>query len=184
MTPQDTRSTEARQYVATLDGGRVETYGNRYVFAFIDRRTLSAQVRLTYLFKPDFSLDLYAEPFAASGRYYDYGELLRPRSRSLRTYGEDGTSAALQADGSRLVGDGGSSFALANRDFNVRSFRSNLVLKWEWRPGSTLYVVWQQNRTGFEPVGERVGFSDFFGSLGERGDNIFAVKASFFVPVK
>jgi hypothetical protein len=184
ITPQDQRSTEARQYVATLDGGRTETYGRRYVFAFIDRRTLSAQVRLTYLFKPDLSLDLYAEPFAATGRYYDHGELARPGARELATYGRSGTRVDVDTDGSRLVHDGATSFALANRDFVTRSFRSNLVLRWEWRLGSTLFLVWQQNRAGSAAIGERASLGDFLASFGERGDNVFAVKASFWLPLE
>ena len=63
-----------RQYLATLDGGPPENYGKRYVFGVVDRTTLSAQFRVSYTFKPDVTLDVYAEPFAASGRYDAYGE--------------------------------------------------------------------------------------------------------------
>ena len=61
--------------------GGPETYGSRYVFGFIDRSTVSTRFRMGYTVKPDMNLDVYAEPFAASGHYYDYGELLAPRSR-------------------------------------------------------------------------------------------------------
>ncbi|MAW62362.1 MAG: hypothetical protein CL473_00095, partial [Acidobacteria bacterium] len=81
-------------------------------------------------------------------------------------------------DGSYTVVDGNSSFALANRDFNIRSFRSNVVLRWEWRPGSTLFVVWQQNRASREAQGSHVGFGDLFESLTASGDNIFALKTT------
>ena len=83
------------------------------------------------------------------------------------------------ADGSQLVTDGASSFTLRNRDFNVESFRSNLVLRWEWRAGSTLYLVWQQDRLLEEVVSTPVSLADMFSSLGRRGDNFFAIKASF-----
>jgi hypothetical protein len=68
-----------------------------------------------------------------------------------------------------------------DRDFNVRSFRSNLVLRWEWRPGSTLYVVWQQDREADALRRARTGVSDLFRSFGAAGDNSFAVKASFWL---
>ena len=64
--------------MTTLDGGGAETFGRRYVFAFIDRSTISSEVRLNYTFKPDLSLEFYGEPFAASGRYYSFGELAAP----------------------------------------------------------------------------------------------------------
>ena len=69
------------------------TYDNRYVFAFIDRSTMSMEYRLGLTLKPDVNLDVYAEPFAASGHYYDYGELLEPGSRERLTYGTSGTIA-------------------------------------------------------------------------------------------
>src|SRR5262249_44541597 len=146
-------SVEPRQYLTTLAGGSSATYGQRYIFSFIDRGTLSARVRASYLFKPDLSLEGYAEPFAASGRYHGVGELPAPRSRTLRTYGTGGTTLVRGSDGSLQVTDGAGQFTLANPDFNVVSFRSNLVLRWEWRPGSTLFLVWQQNRAASEARG-------------------------------
>ena len=137
----------------TLDGGRAETFGRRFVFAFVDRTTLSSELRLAYAFKPDLNLEFYGEPFAASGRYYNFGELAAPGSRARRVYGTEDTEAVVESDGSLRVTDGASRFTLANRDFNVVSLRTNLVLRWEWRPGSTLYVVWQQDRNESEVQG-------------------------------
>ena len=170
-----------RQYLTTLPGGRPETFGNRYVFGFPDRTTLSMQMRVSYTFKPDMTLDVYAEPFAASGRYVQYGETLARGARELRVYGEDGTTIERLADGSYGVTDGDDTFTLPNRDFNVRSFRSTVVLRWEWRPGSTLYLVWQQNRQSRVSEGQHVGFGDLFESLSAAGDNIFAVKTSLWM---
>jgi hypothetical protein len=124
---------------------------------------------------------VYLEPFAASGRYYDFGELLAARSRFLRTYGTDGTAVEALDDGSRVITDGADTFTIQNRDFNVRSFRSNVVLRWEWRPGSTLYMVWQQDRADSRPSGSHVSLGDMFGSLKAPGTNFFAVKASFWL---
>ena len=75
-----------------MGGGRPETYNRRYIFGVVDRTTLSAQFRFSYVFKPDLTLDVYAEPFAASGTYSDYGELPTSRGRDLRIYGTDGTT--------------------------------------------------------------------------------------------
>ena len=169
------------QYLTTLTGGRPETYGRRYIFGLVDRTTLSSQFRLSYTFKPDLTLDVYAEPFAASGQYRGFGELAVSHGRDLRLYGSDGTTIARLADGSYNVTDAAATFTLSNRDFHVRSFRSNVVLRWEWRPGSTLYGVWQQNRASSESHGEHVGIGDLFGSLSANGDNIFAIKTTFWV---
>ena len=68
---------------------------------------------------------------------------------------------------------------LENEDFNVRSFRSNLVLRWEYRAGSTLYLVWQQDRLAEEMSPARTTPRQMFSSFAAPGDNLFAVKASF-----
>ena len=184
VTPGYERRVDNQQYVTTLDGGRAETFGRRYVFAFIDRTTISSAIRLNYTFKPDMSLEFYGEPFAASGRYYSFGELAAPGGLARRTYGTSGTEAVVGPDGELDVTDGASRFTLRNRDFNVLSFRSSLVLRWEWRPGSTLYVVWQQDREESEVRAERVGARDLFGSFRSRGDNVFAIKTTLWIGVK
>lgn len=184
VSPFYDRVTEPQQYISTLSGGRAVTYDNRYVFAFIDRSTMSTEFRLGLTLKPDVNLDVYAEPFAASGRYYDYGELLAPGSRDRLKYGTNGTILTVNPDGSQVVNVGNSSFTLRNRDFNTLSFRSNVVLRWEWRTGSTLYVVWQQDRSGTEAIGTRVGIGDAYRSLTAPGANIFLIKTSFWIPVR
>ena len=181
--PYYDRTTEPQQYVSTLAGGRPETYDSRYVFAFIDRTTMATAFRLGLTIRPDMNIDVYAEPFAASGRYYDYGELLAPRSRERLRYGTAGTSLVVNDDGSQTVTADGASFNLRNRDFNTLSFRSNLVLRWEWRPGSTLYLVWQQSRAGSETLGDHIGPSDMFRSLTAPGTNFFVIKTSFWLPI-
>ncbi len=180
--PGYSRVVDPRQYLSTRRGGRVATYGQRYIFSIVDRSQLSAQFRLSYLLKPDLSLDLYAEPFAASGRYSGFGELVASRSRDLRVYGTSGTTVARGADGSVQVTDGGS-FTLPNPDFNVLSFRSNVVLRWEWRPGSTLYLVWQQNRSGNTPYGDLVGPARLWDAVTATGDNFLALKIAYWLPV-
>ena len=183
VAPSYERLIDAQQYVSTLSGGRPETFGSRYVFAYIERSTFSSEFRMSFTLKPDVNVDVYAEPFAASGRYYDYGELLEPASRERILYGTSGTRLELGQNGDRLVTVGNSSFTLRQRDFNIRSFQSNVVLRWEWRPGSTMYVVWQQNRDAQDAIGSRVNLGDVFRSVRAPGTNIFLVKTSFWLPV-
>jgi hypothetical protein len=183
LRPSYEREVNARQYVTTLSGGAPATYGSRYVFGFIDRTTIAVEARVSFTLQPDLTLDLYAQPFTASGRYYDLGELPEPRSRRLRTYGTDGTTIERLPDRGYEVTDGADTFVFTNRNFNVRSFRSTTVLRWEWRPGSTLFLVWQQDRSGLKETGDRADPGDLFGSVTASGDNFFAVKVSYWLGV-
>ncbi len=182
--PSYSTNKDSQQYVTSLGGGRPDTFGRRYLFAYIDRTQYAIEFRASFTLKPDLNLDVYAEPFAASGRYYDFGELTEPKSVDRITYGqESGTAVTVDPDGDRTVTWGPDTFTIANRDFNFTSFQSNVVLRWEWRPGSTFYLVWQQNRDDVEGVGRRADLGDLLGSVGEDGSNIFLMKASFWLPV-
>jgi hypothetical protein len=139
------------------------------------------EARVNFTLKPDVNLDFYAQPFAASGRFYDFGELEAAGSRFLRTYGADGTTITRSGGGSHTVVDALDTFVIPNRDFNVRSFRSTMVLRWEWRPGSTLYLVWQQDRADGESVGNRIGIDDPFRAVTATGNNFFAIKLSYWL---
>jgi len=176
--PEWGRARDTRQYLTTLAGGRAVTYNNRYVFAAVDRSEISGRVRVNYTFTPNLTLETYAEPFVSSGRFHSFGELRAPRTRDLIAYGTGGTTIARNPDGSHTITDGASTFDLDNEDFNVRSFRSNAVLRWEWRRGSTMYLVWQQNREADLLTGNaRPG--DLWNTLDAPGSNFLALKLTY-----
>jgi hypothetical protein len=159
------RTRDTQQYIATLVDGRVNTYGRRYVFARIDRTTISAEIRTGLTLRPDLNIDVYAEPFASSGRYADFGELLNGGTRDRLEY-PDGLPAGLKQP-----------------DFSVVSLRSNVVLRWEWKAGSTVYFVWQQDQERRRDAAGRSAIDDLFESFTLPGRTVVAVKTSFWIPV-
>ena len=179
--PGYARWVNPRQFYTTLSGGSDATFGQRYVFSFIERSELSTRFRLNYALGPDLTLETYAEPFASSGRYYRIGELPAARSYSLREYGTDGTSITRFGSDSIVVTDGPERFELPVRDFNVLSFRSNFVIRWEWRPGSTAFLVWQQNRGDQSADGRLIRPGNLIDALTADGDNVFAVKFNYWI---
>jgi len=185
ITPRYSRITNPRQYIGTLGGGSPSTFGSRYLFAFIQQSTISAQLRLNYALTPNFTVQAYAEPFASSGRYYGFGELGRTRGFDLRTYGSAaGTTIVGDGEGNYQVTDGGTSFGLSRPDFNVLSFRSNVVARWEWLPGSTFFLIWQQDRTDQLLSSDLVRLGSLWDATTAPGDNFFAVKVSYWVKVR
>ncbi|HEX6132712.1 MAG TPA: DUF5916 domain-containing protein [Longimicrobiales bacterium] len=174
---------DARQFVAARDGGSTATFGRRYIFAHVERSEVAARVRLNYTFTPNLSLETHLEPFASSGSYHSFGELRAARSGDLRTYGEEGTAVDLNADGSRTITADGESFTIGPRDFNVRSLRSNAVLRWEWRPGSTAYLVWQQNAFADRDPGT-VRPGHLLDAFDAGADHYLALKVSYWLPVR
>ncbi|MQA91928.1 MAG: hypothetical protein GEU90_17190 [Gemmatimonas sp.] len=187
LEPEYSRSVDPRQYVATRSDGPQETYGSRYIFGQIERSELAARIRANYAISPDLTLEGYLEAFASSGQYGEFGELVAPRDHVLRPYDGDGstiTRTEIDEEGEReyRVIDRATSFTFSDPTFLVRSFRSNLVLRWEWRPGSTVFVVWQQDRSDGGVLGERAGVHDMVGSLRAEGDHFLALKATYWIP--
>lgn len=182
--PSYSQGVYSRQYYTTLGSGPAATYGNRYVFAYLDHNEISTRLRVSYALTPDLTLETYAEPFASRGRYYRFGELPSPRSFALRTYGTDGSTLSRFGNDSIVVTDSASHFSLAPGDYTVLSFRSNVVLRWEWHAGSTAYLVWQQSRQSENSNGRYVGPSALWDALSTTGDNIVALKVSYWLSAR
>jgi hypothetical protein len=139
------------QYAGTVEtDAKPETFNRRYLFADLHQQTLSTTVRIDWTFSPTLSLQLYAQPFISSGEFNRFKELDSPGSKQYNVYGEDTGSVEYNPETNRydiIPAEGSSeSFSIANRDFNIRSLRGNAVVRWEYRPGSTLFFVWQQTR--------------------------------------
>lgn len=184
VSPNYLRSVNPQQYIATIpDPSAAATYGARYVFGRVEQSEWSMPVRFSYAFTPDLTLEVFVQPFIASGRFDRFGELPAPRARDLRVYGRArGTSAdSVDASGTSWFTADGTSIAVARRDFNRTSFNSNVVLRWEWRPGSTVFVVWQQNRDGTAPSGDLVRIPHLFRGLSASGNQFLAVKISYWL---
>lgn len=187
VAPGYRREEQPRQYIQLSDqsGGPSETYGRRYGFSRIDASTLRLQLRMNYFFTPDLSLEVYAEPFSASGRYFEQGELVAKRTSDIRVYGAAGTGTSIGRDstGALIVTDGAQTFEILDDDYGVRSFRSNVVLRWRFNPGSTLYLVWQRNLGEDREPGRMVNFGSLFDTFGADGSDFLALKLAYWIPV-
>ena len=172
---------DSRQYLVTRSGGSPATYGNRYVFSHLQRTDLFTQLRAKLAFAPDAVLTLYAEPFVSSGVNRDFGELDKPGSRFIRVYGAPGSFSTITPlpDGAHEVDDLYGTFRIEDHDYWVRSFRATGVLRWEWRPGSTLFLIWQKTRWYQLSQGGDVGGAQLFKSMRDPGEDIALIKASF-----
>jgi hypothetical protein len=155
--PSLERNVVDAQYVASVAAaGEVpgDFGGLRYVFARLDQTTVAASIRINVTFTPALSLQTYLQPFVSAGSYSDLKELARAGSYDFIHYGRDGGSGYDPATGIITPADGGTPFVLPDPSFNVKSLRGNAVLRWEYRPGSVLYLVWTQERSDYEPLGE------------------------------
>jgi hypothetical protein len=180
---------------AVDDPFATQTYGRRYVFADLEQTTLSLEGRINVTLSPALSFELYAQPFLSSAAYGDLKELSAPRTFHFQRYGTDVGTFSNGGAGSYMVdpdaGGPAGSFLVQDGDFDHRSLLGNAVLRWEWRAGSTLFLVWQQRRAGtiqLRDVQEtnlgigRLELGDDASELFRiRPDNVFLLKVSYWL---
>lgn len=144
--------------------------GVSYVFGKIRQRTLDLTLRSSLLFDRNQSLEVYAQPFLTVGDYRDARELVAPDSYKLRPYSAQG-------------------FDVNDSDFNYGSVNVNVVYRWEYRPGSTFYLVWTHSRFSYdERAGSAnpAGFDTKVGSVRlfrNEPENVLLAKISYWLPV-
>lgn len=176
------------QYVATVsDPTATVFYSRRYVFADLEQNSISMNTRLNVTFSPDLTFELFVQPLVASGAYSRYKEYAAPRSERRVVYGEDvGTvqvtsgardTYAIDPDGSGPA----ASFTVEDPSFTLRSLRGNAVLRWEYLPGSTLYVVWTRSSASELARGSIVFGDDARALLREPAENIVLIKLNYWL---
>ncbi len=164
------------------DPAMTATGGARYLFADLDYREFSLVTRIDWTFTPRLTLQSYLQPLFAAGRYRGPMELARPGTHEFNRYGQDNGSTMTYDPSARaytIDPDGAgpvTPFALDDPDFNFKSLKANVVLRWEYRPGSTAFLVWTQDRVNLDDPGDfRLG-RDTRSLLDAPGDHIVMFK--------
>ena len=149
VTPSYSLNENLLQYVSTVELGSE----NRYIFATINQKTLALTFRLNFSITPDLSIQFYAQPYISVGGYSQFKQIANPRATQFEDryqlidqdqIGYDAVDNIYHFDDDL---DGSIDYSIENPDFKFLEFRFNLVLRWEYRPGSTVYLVWSQGRT-------------------------------------
>ena len=160
LQPRYTWNDDDAQWVANVD---VEGDGiqDHFVYGELKSRVFDVIGRCNMVFTPDLTLQLYLQPFVAVGDYGNFKELARPKSYEFAPYAD-------------------LSF---NPDFRRRSMRSNLVLRWEYQPGSTLFLVWSQSRRDSAQEPDLQPWSNLRKSFVDEGANILLVKLNYWMNI-
>ena len=155
----------------------------RYILSRIDQTVLSLTLRLNLSITPNLSLQLYTQPYISAGDYNEFKEVIEPRAAAyddrwhiytdLDSYYSNGYYYLLPPDlpNEELI--------FSDPDFNFRQFRLNCVIRWEYLPGSTIYLVWTNGTNDYAGVGRLNIGDDLKGLFGSPSDNAFMIKVSY-----
>lgn len=164
------------------------SYNNdyRYVFAELNQKVISTSFRINLNVTPDMTFQYWGQPFIASGDYSNYKYVTNPMADKYADRFHIYSGSEISNNNSTFIidedVDGVNDYSFNNSDFNVKEFLSNLVFRWEYNPGSTVYVVWSQNRDNYDGSGKM----DYFNNIGELFSkdkafphNVFLIKFSY-----
>lgn len=183
---------EKLQWVTKInDSLYLPTYGKRYVFAEMTQKTVSANIRVNWTFTPVLSLQIFVQPLFSTGKYDTFKQLKKAGSMNYEVYGKDGSTITYNSENnsySMVPSDlnagnygwiGNPGYVIRNPNFNYKSFKANMVLRWEFNPGSTLYFVWTHDKQDFRNPGTLQLNKDFSSLMEAPPNNIFLVKVSY-----
>jgi Domain of unknown function (DUF5916)/Carbohydrate family 9 binding domain-like len=175
FSPQSSTSDDQLQYVTTMN------YNNnpRYIFAAIHQKTISASLRVNLNISPDLTLQYWGQPFLAAGKYSGYKHITNPTAKNYKDRFHIYSEGQIADNDSGYYIDedenGKSDYQIGSNNFNYQAFFSNLVFRWEYNPGSSVYFVWSQTRNGADDSG--IMDSKYLGSLfSTKPTNIFLIK--------
>ncbi len=181
LSPEYSIRPNKTQYVA-----KTEFNGSpRYIMASIDNNTLSASLRVNYTINPNLTVQYYGQPFVSNGNYNNFKYVTNSSAKRLndRYHIYDNNqiefsdlSNTYQVDEDQ---DGIVDYSFGKPDFSVIQFRSNLVLRWEYIPGSELFLVWSQgiSSSGDYNVSLTENLNDYW--LAQKPSNTFLIKATY-----
>src|SRR5512138_447935 len=170
---------------SVVDPLKTSTYGVRYVLSDIVQKTLPIETRISWTFTPRLSLQAYLQPYLAVGDFSAFKELRAARTFDFDFYGQyDGSTISRSDNGIYTVDPDGpdgpaAPFTFADPDFSLKSLRGTVVLRWEYRPGSMLYLVWTQRRADYSDPDDFEFWRDLGDIFRAPGENIFMIKFSY-----
>lgn len=171
-----------QQYVTTTDFNG----DPRYITSRIQQTTYNMTIRVSYVMTPNLTLEYWGQPYISTGEYSEFKRITQPNAENYadRFHTFTNTEIAFNSEFDQYEIDedsnGSTDYSFSNPDFNFAQFRSNMVLRWEYIPGSTLFLVWTQSKTDFVPTGEDNSFSHLSRSLFDKTPhNVFLIKYTY-----
>jgi hypothetical protein len=167
------------QYVTSLD----YMLSKRYIFGTIDQKNIGLTFKIDLNITPEFSIKYYGSPFVSHGSYSGFKYITDPEAKEFNDRFKNYNNVLLNNGIYNLDenGDMVTDYSFRNPDFNFHQFRSNLVAKWEYRPGSSIYLVWSSDMTG-STGSSHASYSESLNKLFKVfPENVFLVKLSYWL---
>jgi hypothetical protein len=180
--PSYSKSFSEIQYVSTIN----QQQGDKFIFAGIDRETVCASFRINVNLSPDLTLQYWGQPFIATGAYNNHKQIVNPMADNYNDRFRIFSPDQISRDGDKYLIDENedkiTDYRFDRKDFNKKEFLSNLVLRWEYSPGSSVFLVWNQSRSSSNNSGNlhlTDDLGDLFNGSYNKPHHVFLIKFSY-----
>jgi Domain of unknown function (DUF5916)/Carbohydrate family 9 binding domain-like len=157
----------------------------RFIVSELNQKTISFTMRMSYNLSPDLTLQYYGQPFITRPLYTNFAFVTDALNKDFNSRFHTYTAEEIKNEnGVYLIDenrDGNTDYSFGSPDFNYVQFRSNLVLRWEYKAGSEFYLVWSQNNSpnAFADLKSNITTSLFDNAFSGDGKNIFLMKMTY-----
>lgn len=178
-------NSQMSQYIETIeDSLAIAMFGNRYIVGQLKQNTIMANIRISYTFTPRLSFQAYVQPLMSVGSYSHFKEYAEPETYSFIEY--DDSEVTLTDDDKYLIDPSDSpgsedQFTFDNPDFNSKSLVGTAVLRWEFSPGSTIFLVWTRTGSNYDRPGIYDFRSDISDVFSAQADDFVALKVTYYL---
>ncbi|UCC74911.1 MAG: carbohydrate binding family 9 domain-containing protein [Gemmatimonadota bacterium] len=181
LAPRLLRNYDSWQYLQTS----TVADSSHYIFGELNLTTASMTIRANITFTPNMSLQLYAEPFISTGEYLGLRDVLDPKAPRFdgrfRNFSDDDLIVIDEEIWIDVDGDGAGDINIVQPNFRAISFRSNVVLRWEYILGSTLFLVWQHGRSDVNDNSQFQLWDGIQGMFRLPAENLFVLKVNYWL---
>ena len=179
LTPSYSINNDKLQFVKNVEVDN-ET---KYINAKIEQRTLSMSLRVNYIVNPNLTIQYWGQPFVSRGRYSNFKSVIDAQANNFEDRFTRYTNTQITLDDENgiynVIEDDNTAFSFDKPDFSFVQFRSNLVVRWEYIPGSEVFLVWSQGITGLGNPTENLFTNLDNQILGQEKENTFLIKATY-----
>lgn len=157
-----------------------------YIVGTIDRKTLSSTIRAELFVTPELSFQYYGNPYASVGKYDNYRMVADSKSTDINSRFTPLDVVTVEGERHLTDRNGGNlirNLSLNNPDFSFQEFRSNFVARWEYKTGSTIYLVWTNSRSRYQSRYEPSLISSLRGLNKVKADNAIMLKVNFWFSI-
>ncbi len=179
ITPSFSKSIDKYHWVDRFEDNSLPELNNtRYIFAQLDNYDISTSLRLDYFFTSTMTLQLFLRPYFSTGEFSNYCYLIEKKTGKYKLFNKN---EIIVSERTITLKDNQNDFEIDKPDYKYLSLRSNLIFRWEFTAGSTLYLIWNYQNDENRNYSKINPYNDVSDIMAKKGNNVIQLKVNYWI---